>query len=130
MNAILSLHDHEMSDEDIQELTFELKNSVNQETDLTTQLPAEVGGPGTKGDAVTLGQIVLAAVSSGGALVALLPVLKAYVERKPTLRIEIEETVDGKKVKIEAEHLRTGQIEQTMQEVKQLFDQTRDKDNG
>ncbi|MCI5126079.1 MAG: hypothetical protein D3925_16805 [Candidatus Electrothrix sp. AR5] len=117
-----------MSDEDIQELTIDLKNSVNQETNLSAQLPEEAGGPGTKGDAVTLGQIFLAAVGSGGALVALLPVLKAYVERKPTLRIEIE-TNDGNKIKIEAEHLKPGQIEQTIQSVRQLCEQTSDKDN-
>lgn len=130
MNAILSLHHNEMSQEDIQELTFELKNSLNQETDLTAQLPEEAGGLGTKGDAVTLGQIALTAVGSGGVLAALMPVLKAYVERKPTLRIEIEETVDGKKVKIEAEHLRTGQIKQTIQDVKQLCESSNDKDHG
>ena len=60
---------------------------------------------------------------------ALLQVLKSYVERKPTLRIEVE-TLDGNKVKIEAEHLSPGQIEQTTQAVKQLCGQTADDDNG
>jgi len=130
MNAKLSLHHNGMSDEDIQELTIDLKNSVNQETELIAQLPEETGGPGTKGDMVTIGQIILAAVGGGGAIAALMPVLKAYVERKPTLRIEIEETVDGKKVKIEAQHLSPEQIKQTIQDVKQLCESSNDKGNG
>ncbi len=121
MDAILSLHHSEMSEEDIQELAFELTQSLNQETDLTAKLPEETGGPGTKGDVVTIGQIVLAAVSSGGALVALLPVLKAYVARTPKLCIELK-TADGNKVKIKAEHIRPGQIEQIAQAIKQLCD--------
>ncbi|MCI5194647.1 MAG: hypothetical protein D3919_00145 [Candidatus Electrothrix sp. AW5] len=127
MNAILNLHDNQMSDEGMQELTFELKNSLNRETDLTAQLPEEAGGLGTKGDAVTIGQIILAAVGGGGAIAALMPVLKAYVERKPTLRIEIERP-DGSKMTLEAEHLRPGQIEQTTRAVQQLCEPS--KDNG
>ncbi|MCI5181938.1 MAG: hypothetical protein D3921_05380 [Candidatus Electrothrix sp. AW1] len=127
MNALLRLHDNQMSDEGMQELTFELKNSLNRETDLTAQLPEETGGLGTKGDAVTIGQIILAAVGGGGAIAALMPVLKAYVERKPTLRIEIERP-DGSKMTLEAEHLRPGQIEQTTRAVQQLCEPS--KDNG
>ncbi|MCI5188520.1 MAG: hypothetical protein D3905_01735 [Candidatus Electrothrix sp. AS4_5] len=116
-----------MSDEGIQELTFELKNSLNRETDLTAQLPEEAGGLGTKGDAVTIGQIILAAVGGGGAIAALMPVLKAYVERKPTLRIKIE-NADGSKMTLVAEHFNPGQIEQITRAVQQLCESS--KDNG
>ena len=54
-----------------------------------------------------------------GAVAALLQVLKSYVERKPALRVEIE-TADGKKLRLEAEHLSPEQIAQTMQALKQL----------
>ncbi|XCN71333.1 MAG: hypothetical protein Q3M24_13535 [Candidatus Electrothrix aestuarii] len=129
MDAKLILHHSEMSDEDIQKLTIELKNSVNRETDLTAQLPEEAGGLGTKGDVVTIGQIILAAVGSGGALAALLPVLRLYFERKPTLRMEIE-LGDGRRAIIESEHLQPAQIQQATEAVRQLFEQTGDKDNG
>jgi hypothetical protein len=119
IDARLSLHNSEMSDEDIQELTVALRRSLQQETDLSARLPEEIGGPGSKGDAVTIGLILLTALSSG-TVVALLQVLKSYVERKPTLRIEIEHP-DGRKVKIEAEHLSVAQIEQTTQTIKQLL---------
>ncbi|WP_446008340.1 effector-associated constant component EACC1 [Candidatus Electrothrix sp.] len=128
MDAILSLHDDERADEDIQELVFSLTRTLNQETDLTAGLPEETGGLGTKGDIGIVGQIILAALSSG-TVVALLQVLKSYVERKPTLRIEIE-NADGSKVKIEAEHLKTDRIEQTTRAVQQLCEHSRDTDNG
>ncbi|MCI5220500.1 MAG: hypothetical protein D3914_15230, partial [Candidatus Electrothrix sp. LOE2] len=66
-----------MSEEDLQELTFALTRTINQETELTARLPEEIGNLGTKGDAVTIGQIILAAAGGGGALATLLPVLKA-----------------------------------------------------
>ncbi|CAK8723426.1 hypothetical protein GMJAKD_12750 [Candidatus Electrothrix aarhusensis] len=128
MNAKLSLHHNGMSDEDIQELTIDLKNSVNQETELIARLPEEAGGPGTKGDAVTLGQMFLAALSSG-TVVALLQLLKAYIERTPKITITIEHP-DGRKISIEGEDLKAGQLEQTTEAMKQLCEQTSDKGNG
>ncbi len=128
MDAKLILHHDEMSEEDTQNLIFSLTQTLNQETDLAVKQPEETAGLGSKGDAVTIGEIFLAALSSG-TVVALLQVLKSYVERKPMLRIEIE-TVDGDKVKIEAEHLRPGQIEQTTQAVKQLCEHSGNVGNG
>ena len=119
MDATLSLHDSQMAAEDLQSLTARLLRSINQETDLTARLPEECGGADAKGDAVTIGQIILAALGSGGAVAALLTVLKSCVERKPTLRFEVK-TADGRELKIEAEHLSPEQIAQTMQAVKQL----------
>jgi hypothetical protein len=116
MDATLSLHG--LPDDKLAELGSKLLQRINRETDLTARLPEERGGVGAKGDAVTIGQIVLMALSSG-TVVALLQVLKAYLERKPTLRFEIE-AADGRKLKIEAEHLSLEQIAQTLQAVKPL----------
>lgn len=121
MNAKLSLRHSGMSEEDLQELTFALTRTINQETELTARLPEELGNLGTKGDAVTIGQIILAAAGGGGALAALLPVLKAYIERTPKLRIVIEKA-DGRKIAIEAEHLRTGQLEEITEAIRKLGD--------
>jgi hypothetical protein len=119
MDATLSIHGSGMSEEDIAELTSRLRHDINQETDLTARLPEAKGSSGLKGDAITIGQLVLVALSSG-TVVALFQVLKAYLERKPTLRFEIE-TADGRKQKFEIEHFSPEQIAQTMQAVKQLL---------
>jgi len=118
MDARLSVISKDMSDQDIQEMTFEMMRTLNQETDLTVKIPEETGGTGTKGDPVALGQILIAALSSG-TVVAMFSVLKSYIDRKPTLKIEIEGP-DGKKMKIEAENLKQSQIEETIQMAKQF----------
>ncbi|MGR0482159.1 MAG: effector-associated constant component EACC1 [Candidatus Electronema sp. V4] len=118
MDVTLFLHDSKMSEEDLSELTLALRQDIARETDLTARQPEERGGTGTRGDAITIGAILLTALSSG-TVVALLQVFKAYLERKPTLRFEIE-AADGRKLKLEAEHLSPEQIAQTMQAVKQL----------
>jgi hypothetical protein len=118
MNAKLLLENSEMSEEDIQELAFTMMQSINQETDLTAKLPEETGGAGTKGDAIAIGQLLLTALSSG-TVVAMFQVLKSYIERKPALKIEIENT-DGRKLKIDAEYLNAGQTEQMIQTAKQF----------
>ncbi len=116
MNATLSLHG--LPDDELAELDSKLLRSINQETDLTARLPEGRGGARTRGDAIAIGTIILAALSSG-TVVALLQVLKSYLERKPTLRFEIE-AADGRKLKIAAEHFSPEQIAQIMQAVQQL----------
>jgi len=118
MNAKLSLHDSSLSQEDITELTRRLQQDINQETDLTAAVPETPGGLGAKGDVSIIGQILLAALSSG-TVVALFQVLKSYVERKPTLRLELK-TPDGRELMLAAEHFSAGQIEQTIQAAKQF----------
>jgi hypothetical protein len=119
MDATLSIHDSSLSAEDIAELTGGLQFDIHQETDLTARQIATAGGVGDKGDAVTIGQIALVALGSGGAGAALVQVLKSYIERKPTLRFEIE-TAGGDKLKLEAEHLSPEQIERTLQAVQRV----------
>ena len=116
MDATLSLYDSSLSAEDIAELTGRLRLDISQETDLTARQVETAGGLGSRGGII--GDILLAALGSG-TVVALLQVLKSYVERKPTLRFEIERA-DGNKLKIEAEHFSAAQIEQTLQKVQQL----------
>ena len=120
MDAILSLHDSRMSDEDMAELRLALSQDIARETGLTARQAEAAGGLGSKGDLVTIGQIALVALGSGGAVAALLQVLKSYVERKPTLRIEIK-TPDDRELTITTEHFSPKQIEQTVQAVKQLW---------
>ena len=77
---------------------------------------------------IEVGQIFLAALSSG-TVVALLQLLKSYIERTPKLKITVEYP-DGQKISIKGESLKTGQLEQTTEAMKQLCQQTSDKGNG
>lgn len=121
MDATLSLHDSRMTAEDIQDLTAKLLRSIRQETDLAAVLPQQPGGPKDKGDLSMIGEIALAALSSG-AVTALLQVLQAYFDRHPSLKMEIK-AADGRELKIEAARYSAEQIAQLMQEAKHFCDE-------
>lgn len=98
--------------EELQQLTLELMNTMNSETDVGAALPEIKSEAGSRGDAVTLGQIILTALTSG-TVVALFEVLRAYFERKPSLEIELQRT-DGEKISIRAEQVGRDQLDQTI----------------
>ena len=86
---------------------------------MSASLVAGPSKPGTKGDPITIGALALAFLTSGSA-VALFHVAKTIFERKPTLEMEFERE-DGKKLKIRAEQMKAGQIEQTFAIARDFF---------
>ncbi len=119
MNVILSIICNDLNSEDLQRLTFEMKTTLDDETDLETTLVEKPNVVGSKGDAITLGQIALTALSSG-TVYALFHVLKSYIERKPSIKIAFQ-SGDGEKLIIKAEHLSASQIDQTIKIGKKYF---------
>jgi hypothetical protein len=113
MDSSLQLTASDLSDEDLQKLTLELSKTLNDETEAKATLPEKSGGPGSKGDPITLGTIILTALTSG-TVVALFNVIKSYLERKPSLEFEFTRK-DGQQLKIKAEQLNRNQIDQTIQ---------------
>lgn len=112
MDTTLKIIASDLDSEDLQDLTRELSQSLRRETDGIATLPEGAAGPGTKGDPVTLGIIILTALTSG-TVVAFFNVLKSYFERKPTLEMEFQRP-DGKTFKVRAETLGKAQIDQTI----------------
>jgi hypothetical protein len=82
--------------------------------------PAAPAPTGTKGDPVTLGTILLGLIGSGGVAVTLLQVLKAYLERKSTLKFEITRA-DGRKVSLDAAWFGSAQLAQTQKVLTELL---------
>ena len=119
MNSTLQLTASDLSDEDLQKLTLELSKTLNDETEAKATIPEKPGGPGSKGDPITLGTIILAALSSG-TVVALFNVIKSYIERKPSLELEFK-LKDGQQLKIKAEQLNKDQIDQTIHMANDFF---------
>lgn len=105
MSAILSLSATDLDKDDLQELTRRLRNELNEaggDATLHTQ-PAAVGD---KSDLVPVwGQIAITALGDGGFAVALVNVLKSYIERKPSLQFEMQKK-DGDNLTIRTERLR------------------------
>ena len=68
------------------------------------------GGAGQKGDAVSIGTIVLTLIQTGGVAVTLLQVLKAYLARKSTMSFELTRP-DGQKLRLDAAWFGRTQLE-------------------
>ena len=105
MPILLSVSATDLDEESIQELTRQLRQDLRDEAGIESSLAKESAGSGTKGELEMLGQVLIAAVGAGGSIVALVNVLKAYVERKPSLQIKVQKK-NGDAVEIIANDLR------------------------
>jgi hypothetical protein len=75
--------------------------------------PAAAIAPGKKGDPFTMGAIVIAAVSSGGALTALVGTIGSYLARDRRTEVEIQ-TADGRKVRVSSQGFKRAELEETL----------------
>ena len=119
MDSTLQLTAADLTGEDLQKLTLELSKTLNDETEAKATIPEKPGGPGSKGDPITLGTIILTALSSG-TVIALFNVIKSYIERKPSLELQLK-SKDGREFNIKAEQLHNDQIDHTIQLAKDFI---------
>jgi Effector Associated Constant Component 1 len=124
MAILLSISATDLDDESLQKLTRELCQELRDEAGIESSLAEQPAAPGRKGDLATIGQILIAAVGAGGPIVALVNVLKAYVQRKPSLQFEFH-TKDGDKVRITADDLRGEDMEKLLQAINHLIEGTK-----
>jgi hypothetical protein len=83
----LAIKDTDADASRLQRLTRDLSVALDRQQDLRARIPEEAGRAGSKGDPITLGAIVVTLGAVG--IKSLMSVLKAYIERKPSLSIEI-----------------------------------------
>jgi hypothetical protein len=112
MNLRLSVGDDGLDPEDLHALTVDLRRSVISNTDLDASLVSTPAEPGTKGDPITVGAIVLALITSG-AVANLVGVLSTFASRRSSLQFEVSRT-DGEVLKLNAENLSGGQVAETI----------------
>jgi hypothetical protein len=120
MEASLSIQAADLHDEDVQSLAFEMYRAINTETDAEARFPEETPAAGTKGAMAAIGALVLK-VLTGETVGALVGVLKSFVERHPTMELELERP-DGKKMKLSGRNLRSDQIATTRELAREFFD--------
>jgi hypothetical protein len=121
MPITLSLSSVDLDEEDMQELTRQLCRDLTDEAGIVAALGAEPSEAGAKGDFELIGQILIKAVGAGGAIAALVGVLKAYVQRKPSLQFEFQ-TNGGEKLKIMADDLRADDLTKLVQTIKKAVE--------
>jgi len=121
MPITLSLSSVDLDEEDLQELTRQLCRDLTDEAGIAAAPATEPSEAGAKGDFELIGQILIKAVGAGGAIAALVGVLKAYVQRKPSLQFEFQ-MKGGEKLKIRADDLRADDMTKLVQTIKKAVE--------
>jgi hypothetical protein len=75
--------------------------------------PAAAPEPGQRGDPITMGAIVIAAVSGGGVLTALVSTIGSYLARDRRTEVEVA-TPDGHKVRISSQAFNNKELEELL----------------
>jgi hypothetical protein len=75
--------------------------------------PAAAPEPGQRGDPITMGAIIIAAVSGGGALAALVSTIGSYLARDRRTEVEIQ-TPDGRKVRMSSQAFNHTELEELL----------------
>jgi Effector Associated Constant Component 1 len=122
MPITISLSAPDLNDDDLQNLTRQLCRDLNDEAGVTAAPGTRPAQPGAKGDLPVYGQIIIAAIGGGGVVVALVNVLKAYVQRKPYLQFELQKK-NGDKVKIKGDDLRASDMNNLTQAIKKAIEE-------
>ena len=121
MPITLSLASVDLDDEALQDLSRQLCRDLGDEAGLAASPATEPAEAGAKGEIEIIGQILIKAVGAGGAIVALVGVLKAYVQRKPSLQFEIQKK-GGDKLKIKADDLRGDDMTKIVQAIEKAVE--------
>jgi hypothetical protein len=116
----LQLRCDDVSESKLQDLTREMTRSLKESRLGSPTLPTEQPNPGEKGDPVQIGAIVLSLIGSHGLAVSLVQVLKVYVDRKPSLKIDLKRN-DGQTLTLQTNNLSNKQIEHTAKLVQGFF---------
>jgi len=119
MTPTLIVASQRLEPAEVQALTRDLVASINDHTDVRAEIAQGETRAGERGDAVTLGAIVLSFVTSGAA-VALIQVFKAYFERDEGLEISLERP-DGRKLTIKSENVSGKRIDEALASAREFF---------
>jgi hypothetical protein len=117
----LSLRAADLNEDELQGLTRELRDELQAETgaevtlNTTPAQPLATGIQRKSGEWEVVGQLLLKGLGVGGGGVALFNVLKTYLQRKPTLEIEIKRK-GGETIKVKAHDLSKAERQAVLQQ--------------
>jgi hypothetical protein len=120
MRVTLALASPDLSAEQLQALTLDVRRTLVSETDIAATVPEGTPRVGERGDAVTVGTLLLTFLTSGAA-VAVCEIAKTYFQRNSSLAMEFRRD-DGGTLKIVAENLRADQVDKTIATAKRFFE--------
>lgn len=118
MNINLQIYSDSLSPNTLQDLTRQVYQSIKKETKIQVNLDEQFQD-NTKGEVINTGTIILTFITGGGA-VALINVLKSYIDRGSRLEMTLEK--DGKKLSLNSINTDSSQIDQTIDLLSRFFD--------
>ena len=111
---ILLTLESDRSLDQVADLSRQLANDLRGQFDLTAEPVTRSSAPGEKSvDVPLLGQLAITFLS-GGAAVALINCLKAYIERDRSLRFKLKRE-DGTELELEAKDVKGATVDQTLE---------------
>jgi hypothetical protein len=119
MSIQLILKNDDLSPDRLQTLTEDLYQTLKRETDVDVQRAKGDSEQGSKGDPITIGVLALVFLKSG-AVLALIETLKSYLTFNSSLQIEIKN--GDKVIKLNAQNLKSNQIEHILTSLEQFID--------
>lgn len=108
----IQLRSDDVDESRLQNITRDMAHSLEEERIGTVKLGEDVPRPGTKGDPLLIGNIVLAVFATHGVVNSLVGVLRAYAERSRSLQLEFSRP-DGKRIKLNGDNLSQKQLAET-----------------
>ena len=95
-------------------LSREFSSDVARLSGVVSRAPSPASAePGKSGDPITMGAIIIAAVSGGGALTALIGTIGSYLARDRRTEVEIQ-TPDGRKVRMSSQAFNHTELEELL----------------
>jgi len=110
--VILQLTD-DVSESKLDNITRQMNRTL-RDAGVDTNLLEHTGfSAGSKGDTVNIGAIVMTLIGSGGVAVSIINVLKAYADRRPSLRFNLKRA-DGTTLELSAQNLASAGLDQAL----------------
>ena len=116
----LTLRSSELSDDRLQRVTEELAAVLQNEAGISAQPPEGEAQVGSRGDPITIGVLLVTALSSG-AVGALFNSLTAFFQRSKTLEIDIKRA-DGTSLTLKSENVSEEDRDRTLEHLREFVE--------
>ena len=111
MSILLKIDHSGWDDEDLQTITSELRQVIEDETDIDAQFVTTEAKAGTKAaDYITIGGLILSGIGSASGFEQ---ILNIFFDRNPTLKLHLKNN-KGEEIKITAKNLKAKKIQEIL----------------
>jgi hypothetical protein len=117
---LVQLRSEDLSHADLQDIVYDLNHDLGNQPGVESELKPSSAQGSFKGDAISVGAILLKLLAGGGVLTSLIGVLRVYFQRVPTLEIELQRRA-GQKMKLRAANFDPDTLKTTIRQMEKFF---------